>query len=55
MRGRYIILTFPQLENYINYKEKKDGMIILENLVLHTQNMVMQHGKHKILYWTGCP
>ena len=36
-------------------KKKEDGMIILENLVLHTQNMVMQHEKHKILHRTRCP
>ena len=34
---------------------KKDGMIILECLVLHTLSMVMQHEKYKIFYWTGCP
>jgi hypothetical protein len=29
---------------------KKDGMIILECLVLHTQNTVMQHEKQQEIF-----
>jgi len=33
----------------------KDGMIILDYIVLHIQIEMMQHEKHKIFYRTGCP
>ncbi|MCU0849760.1 MAG: hypothetical protein MUC80_00610 [Candidatus Thermoplasmatota archaeon] len=36
-------------------KQKKDGMIILDYIVLHIQTKEMQHEKHKIFYRTRCP
>ena len=36
--------------------KKKDGMIILEMIVLHNQYIeMMQHEKQEVFYWTGCP